>query len=88
MLRRTMTASLCLGTCLLAFGPVTAGAAPYGKKISCAQARKILTKAGYEVFSIDGCRGRVYTASTLKGEAVTVKFDSRTGKWLNIFGGD
>jgi hypothetical protein len=58
------------------------------KKISCAKATAILTAAGHKVLQTNDCNKRIYTISTVKGEAVLVLFDSKTGKWENVYGGD
>lgn len=56
-------------------------------RISCNEAARIVQRNGYRIMSRD-CGPPVYYFSALRGEAVGIEFDSRTGRYRTTFGGD
>lgn len=60
---------------------------PCEAAMSCAAAEAKLRAEGYQIMSKD-CGARTYTFSTMKGEAVLVKVDAKTGRMKKLLGGD
>jgi hypothetical protein len=63
------------------------GAMPAHAAMSCDAAEAKLRADGYQIISKD-CAGKTYTFSTMKGEAVLVKVDAKTGRMKKLLGGD
>lgn len=63
------------------------GSAPCEAAMSCDAAEARLRAENYQIISKD-CGGRIHTFSTMKGEAVLVKVDARSGRMKKVLGGD